>query len=146
VQPGPDGPRLGLLDHGLTLELEDSFVGVLARMVGAMRGGNLDGLTASLRDAGCRWDPRRTWRPCWGSSASCSEGVGRRPGPNSGSSAANLGTSVGDLPPRLLLVGRAIAYSNDGIPRQLDPNLDVMEVVGRHTARRNALYRGRKLL
>jgi hypothetical protein len=52
--------------------------------------------------------------------------------PELGELGRNLGTSVGDLPPRLLLVGRAIGLL-DGITRKLDPNLDVMEVVGRHT-------------
>jgi predicted unusual protein kinase regulating ubiquinone biosynthesis (AarF/ABC1/UbiB family) len=38
---------------------------------------------------------------------------------------------VGDLPPRLLLVGRAIGLL-DGIARQLDPDLDALEIVARH--------------
>ena len=43
-----------------------------------------------------------------------------------------LGASVGDLPPKLLLVGRAIGLL-DGITRQLDPELDSLEIVGRYT-------------
>jgi predicted unusual protein kinase regulating ubiquinone biosynthesis (AarF/ABC1/UbiB family) len=42
-----------------------------------------------------------------------------------------LGASVGDVPPRLLLVGRAIGLL-DGIARQLDPELDALEVVARY--------------
>src|SRR3712207_9118632 len=34
VQGGPGGPRLVLLDHGLTMDLEPSFVATLSRMVG----------------------------------------------------------------------------------------------------------------
>jgi ubiquinone biosynthesis protein len=132
VQPGPDGPRLGLLDHGLTLELEDSFVGVLARMVGAMRGGNLDGLTASLRDAGLPVGPQTDVETLLGVVGVLLGGGREEARPELGELGRNLGTSVGDLPPRLLLVGRAIGLL-DGITRKLDPNLDVMEVVGRHT-------------
>jgi len=42
-----------------------------------------------------------------------------------------LGASVGDIPPKLLLIGRAIGLL-DGITRQLDPDLDALEIVGRH--------------
>jgi hypothetical protein len=48
-----------------------------------------------------------------------------------GSFGLELGASVGDIPPKLLLVGRAIGLL-DGITRQLDPDLDALEVVGRH--------------
>jgi predicted unusual protein kinase regulating ubiquinone biosynthesis (AarF/ABC1/UbiB family) len=43
-----------------------------------------------------------------------------------------LGASVGDVPPRLLLAGRAIGLL-DGIARQLDPDLDTLEVVTRYS-------------
>jgi hypothetical protein len=49
-----------------------------------------------------------------------------------GSFGLELGASVGDIPPELLLVGRAIGLL-DGITRQLDPDLDALEIVGRHT-------------
>jgi predicted unusual protein kinase regulating ubiquinone biosynthesis (AarF/ABC1/UbiB family) len=45
-----------------------------------------------------------------------------------------LGASVGDVPPRLLLVGRAIGLL-DGIARQLDPDLNTLEIVARYTPR-----------
>jgi predicted unusual protein kinase regulating ubiquinone biosynthesis (AarF/ABC1/UbiB family) len=45
-----------------------------------------------------------------------------------------LGASVGDVPPRLLLVGRAIGLL-DGIARQLDPDLNTLEIVPRYTPR-----------
>jgi predicted unusual protein kinase regulating ubiquinone biosynthesis (AarF/ABC1/UbiB family) len=44
-----------------------------------------------------------------------------------------LGTSVGDLPPRLLLVGRVIGLL-DGIVRQLDPELDPLGIVARYAS------------
>lgn len=49
-----------------------------------------------------------------------------------GSFGLKLGATVGDIPPRLLLVGRAIGLL-DGITRRLDPDLDALEIVGRHT-------------
>jgi predicted unusual protein kinase regulating ubiquinone biosynthesis (AarF/ABC1/UbiB family) len=42
-----------------------------------------------------------------------------------------LGASIGNIPPKLLLIGRAIGLL-DGITRQLDPDLDALEIVGRH--------------
>ena len=45
-----------------------------------------------------------------------------------------LGASVGDVPPRLLLVGRTIGLL-DGIARQLDPDLNTLEIVPRYTPR-----------
>ena len=49
------------------------------------------------------------------------EGFGRR-----------LGASVRDIPPKLLLAGRAIGLL-DGITRQLAPDLDALEIVARYT-------------
>ena len=51
--------------------------------------------------------------------------------PELGELGRGLGASVGDLPPRLLLVGRAIGLL-DGITRTLDPDLDVLEIVARY--------------
>jgi hypothetical protein len=44
----------------------------------------------------------------------------------------SFGSGIGDIPPKLLLVGRAIGLL-DGITRQLAPDLDAMEIVARHT-------------
>jgi predicted unusual protein kinase regulating ubiquinone biosynthesis (AarF/ABC1/UbiB family) len=43
-----------------------------------------------------------------------------------------LGASVRNIPPRVLLVGRAIGLL-DGITRQLDPEVDALEIVARYT-------------
>ncbi len=42
-----------------------------------------------------------------------------------------LGASVRDIPPMLLLAGRAIGLL-EGIARQLDPELDALETVARY--------------
>ena len=131
VQPGPDGPRLVLLDHGLTVALDAPFVATLGEMVSAMRDGDLGVLTSALRKAGL---PVREHTDLdtllqlvgvlLGSErdeiGTDFESFGRR-----------LGASVGDIPPRLLLVGRAIGLL-DGITRQLDPDLDALEIVARY--------------
>ena len=44
----------------------------------------------------------------------------------------SLGASIGHIPNDLLLVGRAIGLI-DGIVRQLDPDLDTIEIVARYT-------------
>jgi hypothetical protein len=42
-----------------------------------------------------------------------------------------LGASIGHIPNDLLLVGRAIGLI-DGITRQLDPDVDTIEIVARY--------------
>lgn len=132
VQPSPEGPRLVLLDHGLTMELEESFVANLKKMVGAMREGDLGTLTASLGEAGLPVGPQTDVETLLGIVGVLLGGGREEARPELGDLGRGLGTSVGDLPPRLLLVGRAIGLL-DGITRKLDPDLDALEVVGRHT-------------
>jgi ubiquinone biosynthesis protein len=123
VQPGP---RLVLLDHGLTLALEPSFIGALERMVGALRNGDFDALTPALREAGLPVDEDTDY-------VTLLRLVGVLLGdePDMGDLGMRLGASVGDVPPRLLLVGRAIGLL-DGIASQLDPELDALEIVARY--------------
>ena len=132
VQPGPDGPRLVLLDHGLTMELDPSFAATLGRMVGAMRGGDLGALTLTLGEAGLPVGPETEMETLLGVVGVLLGGGREETRPELGELGRNLGASVGDLPPRLLLVGRAIGLL-DGITRSLDPDLDVLEIVARHT-------------
>ncbi len=129
VQPGP---RLVILDHGLTLALEPAFVATLDGMVGALKSGDLGAAAASLGEAGLPVGEDTDYATLLGlvgvllgdePTETGIEDLGRR-----------LGATVGDLPPRLLLVGRAIGLL-DGIARQLDPELDALEIVARHTRR-----------
>src|SRR5258708_22010406 len=53
VQPGP---RLVLLDHGLTAPLAPSLVDALRKMVQALNVGDFDGLTGALAEAGLKFD------------------------------------------------------------------------------------------
>jgi ubiquinone biosynthesis protein len=129
VQPGRSRPRLVLLDHGLTLALEPSFVATLDNMVGAMKSGDLGALKDALREAGLPIDKvtdldtllQLVGVLLGGEQGETFEDFGRR-----------LGASVRDIPPKLLLAGRAIGLL-DGITRQLDPGLDALEIVARYT-------------
>lgn len=132
VRQGPDGPRLVLLDHGLTMNLEPSFVVTLKKMVGAMKEGDTDALTASLGEAGLPVGPETGVETLLGVVGVLLGGGRDETRPELGEFGRSLGASVGDLPPKLLLVGRAIGLL-DGITRALDPDLDVLEIVGRHT-------------
>ena len=129
VQRTQDGPCLVLLDHGLTLELEPSFVAALGRLVSALGDGDLRGITAALGEAGLPVSEDTDL-----DSLLQIVGVllGGERGGSDGDFGLKLGASVGDIPPELLLVGRAIGLL-DGITRQLDPGLDALEIVGRYT-------------
>lgn len=125
VQPGP---RLVLLDHGLTLDLDPDFVGALAKMVAALREWDLGALADSLREAGMPIGDDADLDTLLGLIGVLLGGEQSEAG--LGELGHSLGQSVGDIPPKLLLVGRAIGLL-DGITRQLDPELDALEIVSR---------------
>ena len=140
VQAGPDGPRLVLLDHGLTLPLEPEIVAPLARMVRAISEGDLPTMTAALREAGLPVDEGTDLDALLGlvgvllgGEEHLGDGEGEATeGVDLGRLGRSFGSGIGDIPPKLLLVGRAIGLL-DGITRQLAPDLDAMEIVARHT-------------
>ncbi|MDQ3910482.1 MAG: AarF/UbiB family protein, partial [Actinomycetota bacterium] len=132
AQPGPDGPRLVLLDHGLTLALDSGFVATLDRVVSAMREGDLGALTAALREAGLPVDEDTDLDTLLQLVGVLLGGEREEIGTDFESFGRRLGASVSDIPPKLLLVGRAIGLL-DGITRQLDPDLDALEIVARYT-------------
>jgi ubiquinone biosynthesis protein len=132
VQRTQGGPRLVLLDHGLTLELEPPFVAALGRLVSALGESDLGGITTTLGEVGLPVGEETDLD-------SLLQIVGVLLGAERGGSGADmggfglkLGASVGDISPELLLVGRAIGLL-DGITRQLDPDLDALEIVERYT-------------
>jgi predicted unusual protein kinase regulating ubiquinone biosynthesis (AarF/ABC1/UbiB family) len=128
VEPGP---RLVLLDHGLTVDLDPSLTSGLGRVVETLRTGDLEGLIPALGAVGLPVDEGT------GLDALLQvvgvllggESVG---GTDLGEFGARLGGSVGEVPPNLLLVGRAIGML-DGITRGLDPDFDALSVVARYT-------------
>jgi hypothetical protein len=114
------------------MELDPSFAATLGRMVGAMREGDLEALTLSLGEAGLPVGPGTDMETLLGVVGVLLGGGREETRPELGELGRGLGASVGDLPPRLLLVGRAIGLL-DGITRALDPDLDVLGIVARYT-------------
>jgi predicted unusual protein kinase regulating ubiquinone biosynthesis (AarF/ABC1/UbiB family) len=126
VQPGP---RLVILDHGLTVELQPHLVVALATMVRALLAGDLAALSAALAELGFPIDAQTDVGSLlavagvlMGNSESEAATIGER-----------LGRALGDVPLDLLTVGRALTLLS-GITRALDPELDVLEIVGAHVA------------
>ena len=134
VQPGPDGPKLVLLDHGLTLNIEPDFAATLGRMVQALRGGDFDEIIDTLAEADLPIEDASdldTLLGVVGVLLGTEESPSGDDALDLGGFGRKLGASVGDIPPKLLLVGRAIGLLG-GITRQLDPELDSLEIVARY--------------
>ena len=132
VQAEREGPRLVLFDHGLTLGLDPTLVAALGRLVRALEEGDPAGISASLEEAGLPVDEDTDFDSLLAIVGVMLGGERRESGTDLGSLGLKLGANVGGIPPKLLLVGRAIGLL-DGITRQLDPDLDALEIVGRHT-------------
>lgn len=136
VQAGPSGPRLVVLDHGLTLPLEPEFVGSLEKMVRAVRQDDFDEVSAALKELGVRMDEGQgldALLQLVGVLFSGDEAAGEdEEALDLGGFTRSLGSGIAEIPPKLLLVGRAIGFL-DGIGRQLDPELDALEIVDRYT-------------
>jgi ubiquinone biosynthesis protein len=123
VQPGP---RLVLLDHGLTVPLRPALVAALREMVGALRAGDLAGLSVAMARLGF---PARTDLSSLLEVAGVLLGAGGEESiPDIG---RRLGRVIGDVPPELITVSRALSLLA-GITRVLDPDLDVLETVGKY--------------
>jgi predicted unusual protein kinase regulating ubiquinone biosynthesis (AarF/ABC1/UbiB family) len=134
VQPGP---RLVLLDHGLTVSLPPSLVDALRKMVQSLTRGDFDGLTRALTEAGLKFDEEVDF-----TSLLQLVGVllGNDPASESNETAGDvdavevgmqIGKSIGTIPTGLLLVGRTLGLL-DGITKQLDPSMDTMEIVAHY--------------
>jgi len=128
VQPGP---RLVLFDHGLTLPIPDEMRRLLGAIVRGQARGDLDAMRTALRGAGVRIDEGTDLN---GLLTLMSLVTGHRPTGFVGDPKGAMAVSLGRLPVELILVGRALGLLH-GITRQLDPTLDVLEVVASHAAR-----------
>ena len=136
VQPGPDGPVLVLLDHGLTLSVPPELVAALKEAIEALQTGDFEALTGALRKAGLDLDPNLDLETLLGlvgvllgnDRGGAADGEEDGQAMNLGEFGLNLGSSIGSIPNDLLLVGRAIGLI-DGITRQLDPDLDNIGIV-----------------
>jgi ubiquinone biosynthesis protein len=134
VQPGP---RLVLLDHGLTVPLAPSLVDSLRKMVQALAVGDFDALINALGEAGLQLDEHvdlATLLQLLGvllgndQASESDEGAGDVDAVKAG---LQLGMSIGTIPTDLLLVGRALGML-DGITKQLDPSMDTLEIVAHY--------------
>ena len=134
VQPGP---RLVLIDHGLTVPLAPSLVDALRKMVLALARGDFDELISALAEAGLRLDEQvdiATLLQLVGvllgndQASESDETAGDVDGVEVG---MQIGKSIGTIPTDLLLVGRVLGLL-DGITKQLDPSMDTMEIVAHY--------------
>ena len=128
VQSRPGlGPRLVLLDHGLTVPLKPHLVEALGEMVTALLNGDLAQLHRALARAGMQLDARLDV-------AALLQLVGVLMGnEQDGVTGATevgqqLGKSIGHIPTDLILVGRALGLL-DGITKQLYPEMNAIEVI-----------------
>jgi ubiquinone biosynthesis protein len=132
VQPGPG---LVLLDHGLTVPLSPTLVAALRKMVQSLASGDFDGLASALTEAGLKLEGDVDL-------GSLLQLVGVLLGHDQAGETTEdvdavdvgmqIGKSIGTIPLDLLLVGRALGLL-DGITKQLDPNMDTMQIVAHYT-------------
>jgi ubiquinone biosynthesis protein len=125
VQPGP---KLVLLDHGLTVTLKSSLVEALGEMVRAIIVADFDRLTKALTKAGMKFEKQVDIN-----SLLQLVGVllGEKQEPTSIDSlevGQQLGKNIGQIPVELILMGRALGLM-DGITKQLDPEMNALEIV-----------------
>lgn len=125
VQPGP---KLVLLDHGLTVHLKPTLVQALGEMVNALLILDFDRLTKALAKAGLQLDEQVDI-------TSLMQLVGVLLGGEQDTAALDtvevgqqLGRSIGHIPVELILMGRALGLL-DGVTKQLDPDLNALEIV-----------------
>ena len=126
VQPGP---RLVLLDHGLTVSLAPSLVASLNKLVQSLARVDFAGVQEALVDAGLRLegevDVTMLLRVAGVVLGQEQDDAG------SGVEAARAGMqfvkSIGGIPSDLMMVGRALSLL-DGITKQLDPDMNLVEL------------------
>ena len=135
VQPGP---RLVLLDHGLTVPLAPSLVNSLNKLVQALTRGDFAGVHEALGDAGLRFEGEVDITTLLNLAGVL---LGQEPG-ETGEDVDAVGAgmqfvkSIGGLPTDLLMVGRALSLL-DGITKQLDPDMDIVELAARYAETRS---------
>ncbi len=140
VQPGPEGPVLVILDHGLTVRVPPKLIEALKEAMEALYEGDFEALTAALQKAGLDLAPNLELETLLelvgvllggdrGDEVAGEEADGEKG--DLGQFGLKLGASIGHIPNDLLLVGRALGII-DGINRQLAPELDVVEIVAQY--------------
>lgn len=125
VQPGP---KLVILDHGLTVRLKPSLAQAMGEMVKSLMEGRLDEVANALRSAGLTVAEGVDLPTLLRLVGVILGGAGSR---NILEVGSQIGTSIGEIPVDLLLVGRALGMLN-GIAIQLDPKQDTLSTVARY--------------
>jgi ubiquinone biosynthesis protein len=131
VQPGP---RLVLLDHGLTVSLSPSLVASLNKLVQALTRGDFAGIRDALVDAGLRLEGEvniTTLLTLAGIVLGQEAGETGKDGDVAGAGMQFM-KSMGGLPADLMMVGRALSLI-DGITKQLDPDMNIVELAAHYT-------------
>ena len=130
VQPGP---RLVLLDHGLTIPLAPSLVKSLNKLVQALTRGDLAGVSEALVEAGLRLEGEMDITTLLSlAGVLLGQGAGETEEGDAVGAGMQFVKSIGGLPADLLMVGRALSLL-DGITKQLDPDMDIVELAARYT-------------
>jgi ubiquinone biosynthesis protein len=131
VQPGP---RLVLLDHGLTVPMAPKLVDSLRKMVQALTSGDFDALGKALTEAGLKLEGEvdiLTLLSLVGVLLGKEQPSENGEEVDAFDVGMQIGKSVGHIPTDLMLVGRALGLL-DGITKQLDPDMDTMEIVAHY--------------
>ena len=136
VQAMPTGPRLVLLDHGITVHLKPALVQALGEMVQSLLVADFDRLTQALAAAGMQLDEDvdiTTLLQLVGVLLGGEQDKDATDEANEANTAdvgvgKQLGKSIGHIPVELILVGRALGLL-DGITKQLDPDISALEIV-----------------
>jgi predicted unusual protein kinase regulating ubiquinone biosynthesis (AarF/ABC1/UbiB family) len=122
------GPRLVILDHGLTIEVSPGTTSALRAMVAALVSGDLDGLTRAMAEAGLPLDKDAD-------ALSVLQLAGVLLGMEGAGGIETLGqhmsVSIKEVPQDLMTVGRALGLLN-GVVHELDPDLDPLEIVAQY--------------
>jgi predicted unusual protein kinase regulating ubiquinone biosynthesis (AarF/ABC1/UbiB family) len=122
VQPGP---RLVLLDHGLTVRLAPALVKAMGEMVQALVVGDFEAVARSLKAAGLELPEGVDVPTLLHVIGVIFGGAGQQ---LLGKVSSQLSETVGYIPTDLLLVGRALGMLN-GISLQLDPDQETLKTV-----------------
>jgi predicted unusual protein kinase regulating ubiquinone biosynthesis (AarF/ABC1/UbiB family) len=125
VQPGP---RLVLLDHGLTVPLKSSLLQALDEMVRALLVADFERLTKALTQAGMQFDKQVDINTLLQLVGVLLGGEQDKYSMATLDVGQQLGKSIGLISIELILMGRALGLI-DGITKQLDPDINALEIV-----------------
>ncbi len=125
VQPGP---KLVLLDHGLTVHLKPTLVHALGEMVQSLIVADFERLTKALAEAGLQLDKEVDISTLLQLVGVLLSGEQDTSSVDTSAIGQQLGKSIGHIPVDLIMMGRALGLL-DGITKQLDPDLNALELI-----------------